>query len=181
MRRLTLNVLLSFAQFEREVTGERIRDKIAASKAKGMWIGGNLALGYDVRDRQLLINEPEAETVRQIFSRYLQLGSVNALAEELDQQVVRTKIWMTRSGQEKGGFPFTRGSLFHLLKNPLYIGRIRHKDISYPGKHAAIIDVAVFEAVQAQLNANAVTHKSRPKRSDAVTLRGACPMRTVRR
>ena len=154
MGRLTLNVLLSFAQFEREVTGERIRDKIAASKAKGMWMGGNLPLGYNVQHRQLLIVPEEAETVRMLFRRYLELGAVNALLQALDRDGVRSKLWTTRSGKVRGGLPFSRGALFHLLKNRIYLGEIVHRDRVYPGQHPAIVDAETFEAVQARLAAN---------------------------
>ena len=136
MGRLTLNVLLSFAQFEREVTGERIRDKIAASKKKGLWMGGNVPLGYQAKDRALIITESEADIVRHIYQRYLTLHSVKLLKEELDRQ----KIYSRPSKQCPGGRQFSRGSLYTILKNPVYIGRIRHKEISYPGNHEAIID-----------------------------------------
>jgi DNA invertase Pin-like site-specific DNA recombinase len=172
MGRLTLNVLLSFAQFEREVTGERIRDKIAASKAKGMWMGGNLPLGYDVRDRQLFINEAEADTVRMMFRRYLELGSVKALLQELERQGVRSKAWTTRAGAQAGGYIFNRGGLFHVLNSRLYLGEIPHKELSYPGKHAPIVDHATFDAVQAKLKANAVVRREWPKQTDVARLKG---------
>jgi site-specific DNA recombinase len=122
MGRLTLNVLLSFAQFEREVTGERIRDKIAASKRKGMWIGGLVPLGYEVRDRQLVIEPTEAETVRHIFRRYSELGSVRLLKDELDQAGIRSKVRIAKNGKRSGGESFSRGALYTLLGNPIYIG-----------------------------------------------------------
>jgi DNA invertase Pin-like site-specific DNA recombinase len=122
MGRLTLNVLLSFAQFEREVTGERIRDKIAASKRKGMWMGGVASLGYDVRERRLVANPTEAATVRQIFERYLELGSVRLLKEDLDGRGIASKIRMSKSGTRSGGRAFSRGALYKLLSNPIYIG-----------------------------------------------------------
>lgn len=159
MGRLTLNVLLSFAQFEREVTGERIRDKIAASKARGMWMGGLPPLGYDLPNdpsRTLRVNAAEAEIVRSIFRRYLELGSVHALEGWLDQQGVRSKRHVTRSGKVLGGLPFSRGALFHLLRNRVYRGDIVHKKAAYPGHHAAIVDEALFNAVQAQLDRGAV-------------------------
>jgi site-specific DNA recombinase len=158
MGRLTLNVLLSFAQFEREVTGERIRDKIAASKARGMWMGGNVPLGYDRTTsgaRTLTINEPEAAIVRQIFASYLDLGSVHALERDLIARGIRTKITTGAKGVPRGGVPFSRGNLFHLLRNRLYLGEIVHKDRHYPGLHPAIIDRAVFDAVQARLDGQA--------------------------
>lgn len=155
MGRLTLNVLLSFAQFEREVTGERIRDKIAASKKKGLWMGGNVPLGYDLPldgSRQLAENNAEAEIVRSIFRAYLELGSVNALQLWLAEKGIRSKRRTTRQGRIIGGRPFSRGALFHLLRNRTYLGEIVHKDNAYPGLHAAIVDSALFGAVQAQLN-----------------------------
>ena len=172
MGRLTLNVLLSFAQFEREVTGERIRDKIAASKAKGMWMGGCPSLGYDVQDRKLVINPEEADRVRGLFARYLELGSVHALKEELDREGAVSKHWVSRAGKEQGGYPFSRGALFQLLKNPLYVGKIRHGKAIYPGQHQAIVDGAVFDAVQERLAANAVDRRDRPLRSAASWLKG---------
>ncbi|THD64441.1 recombinase family protein [Phenylobacterium sp.] len=172
MGRLTLNVLLSFAQFEREVTGERIRDKIAASKAKGMWMGGCLPLGYDVKDRQLVVNTDEAERVRHIFQRYLELGSVDELKTELDRDGRRSKSWTTRKGRVIGGHSFSRGALFHLLRNQTYVGRIPHKETSHPGLHSAIIDEATFHAVQQRLSDNAVARTSRSTRAGASPLRG---------
>lgn len=156
MGRLTLNVLLSFAQFEREVTGERIRDKIAASKAKGMWMGGFVPLGYAARDRSLIVVEEEAETVRHIFCRYLALKSVNALAEELEACGVRSKLRPVATGQQRGGGALSRGALFHLLRNRIYLGEIVHKKQSYDGLHQPIIDGDLFEKVQQQLSQNAV-------------------------
>ncbi|WP_374406293.1 recombinase family protein [Pelagerythrobacter sp.] len=154
MGRLTLNVLLSFAQFEREVTGERIRDKIAASKAKGMWMGGFAPLGYDPKDRRLIVNEVEARTVRHIFARYLELGSVYALHAELTRDGIRTKVLNTRDGGTRGGVPFGRGNLAHLLRNRLYLGEIVHRDASYPGLHEPIVDRATFDAAQDLLERN---------------------------
>jgi len=156
MGRLTLNVLLSFAQFEREVTGERIRDKIAASKAKGMWMGGPVPLGYDVRDRRLVVNDAEAATVRMIFERYLALGSIRALLVDLDASGVRTKTTVRSTGAAHGGIAFTRGSLLHLLGNRVYVGETRHRDRHYPGEHAAIVTAELFDAVQALRAANGV-------------------------
>ena len=127
MGRLTLNVLLSFAQFEREVTGERIRDKIAVSKRKGMWMGGLVPLGYDVRDRRLVVNQAEAATVREIFRCYLELGSVRLLKEELDRREFRSKVRVASNGVRSGGHSFYRGALYTVLRNPIYIGQIRHK------------------------------------------------------
>ncbi len=170
MGRLMLNVLLSFAQFEREVTGERIRDKIAASKAKGKWMGGMLPLGYDLPapgSRTLTPNEAEARTVRHIFERYLALGSAHALQRELDQQGIVSKRWITRKGKVLGGLPFSRGALFHLLRNPVYLGKIRHKGVIHEGEHQAILDTNLFDAVQTKLDANARRHRSAPMRQQA--------------
>ena len=133
MGRLTLNVLLSFAQFEREVTGERIRDKIAASKRKGMWMGGCVPLGYDVCDRRIVIDEREAETVRYIFRRYQELGCVRLLKEDLDRRGVLSKRRTSKTGIESGGHSFSRGALYALLSNPIYVGEIRHKNLRHPG------------------------------------------------
>ena len=127
MGRLTLNVLLSFAQFEREVTGERIRDKIAASKRKGMWMGGFVPLGYNVRDRRIVVDEGEAEIVRYIFRRYQELGCVRLLKDDLDRRGVLSKRRISKGGVESGGHPFSRGALYALLSNPIYVGEIRHK------------------------------------------------------
>ena len=151
MGRLTLNMLLSFAQFEREVTGERIRDKIAASKRKGLWMGGNIALGYDPNGRTLSVNEHEAQTVRRIFERYLALDSVEALRVELQRGEVVAKCWTTKKGTIRGGGPLTRGALFYLLSNRLYVGEIVHKSERHAGLHKAIVDADVFERVQAKL------------------------------
>lgn len=151
MGRLTLNVLLSFAQFEREVTGERIRDKIAASKKKGLWMGGHVPLGYRVEDRKLRVDEEEAKIVRRIFERYLALGSIPALQRELREAGVVTRARMRASGKAVGAVPLTNGALSCILKNRHYLGEINHKGRSWPGEHAAIIDAALFDAVQAKL------------------------------
>jgi DNA invertase Pin-like site-specific DNA recombinase len=156
MGRLTLNVLLSFAQFEREVTGERIRDKIAASKKKGMWMGGYPPLGYDVKDRKLVVNETEAETVRYIFHRYQESGSVRLLKEHLDLSGIVSKRRTAPDGRPYGGKPFARGALYHMLQNRLYRGEIVHKSQAYPGKHAPIMDEDLWQKVQTTLTANRV-------------------------
>jgi site-specific DNA recombinase len=164
MGRLTLNVLLSFAQFEREVTGERIRDKIAASKQKGMWMGGNVPLGYDIPngpERSLVVNEAEADSVRTIFAAYIELGSVHLLQRWLDEREIQPKQRTTLAGRPTGAKSFSRGSLFHLLRNRTYLGQIVHKDQAHPGLHPAIIDGVLFDAVQAKLNANARRHEAR--------------------
>jgi len=160
MGRLTLNVLLSFAQFEREVTGERIRDKIAASKKKGIWMGGNLPLGYDSEDRKLIVNEAEGKVVRHVFRRYVALGSVRELKDELDADAVVSKARFYRSGRCVGGVPLARGALYHMLQNRIYLGEIVHKDKSYPGEHDAVIDRALWDKVQAKLSANRVERKT---------------------
>src|ERR1039458_4853503 len=154
MGRLTLNVLLSFAQFEREVTGERIRDKIAASKKKGIWVGGVVPLGYEVKDKKLLINEDEARTVRMIFERYLALGSLPALQLELRGQGIVTRRRTLSSGKIIGGVHLTNGPLAYMLRNRLYLGEINHRDQSYPGEHRPILDSALFDQVQARLDEN---------------------------
>jgi site-specific DNA recombinase len=158
MGRLTLNVLLSFAQFEREVTGERIRDKIAASKARGMWMGGVVPLGYKVEDRKLIIVPEEAERVRHIFQRYLELGSVLALEAELTSQGLRSRIRVGRTGKQYGGTAFSRGALYLMLKNRIYLGEICHKGTAYPGEHMAIVDQALFDRVAQLLERNCVDH-----------------------
>ena len=140
MGRLTLNVLLSFAQFEREVAGERIRDKIAASKRKGMWMGGNPPLGYDVKDRKLIVNARDAETVRDIFRLYRAIRSVRELRSRLQAEGVTSKRRVRRDGRVTGGGPLNRGALYHLLQNRIYRGEIIHKEKAYPGAHAAIVD-----------------------------------------
>jgi DNA invertase Pin-like site-specific DNA recombinase len=149
MGRLTLNMLLSFAQFEREVTGERIRDKIAASKKRGIWMGGTVPLGYDVKDRRLIVNEKEAELVRHIMRRYVDLGSVAVLVDELAAQGYRTKVQNGASGPHKGGCKFQRGTIYHLLSNRIYRGLIVHKGQAYPGEHEAIVPEELWDAVQA--------------------------------
>jgi DNA invertase Pin-like site-specific DNA recombinase len=151
MGRLTLNVLLSFAQFEREVTGERIRDKIAASKKKGMWMGGCCSIGYDVRDRRLVVNQEESKLVRHIYKRYLDLGSVRLLKRDLDRRGIVSKIRVSKNGTRWGGRPFSRGALYELLANPIYIGEIRHKKVRHPGQHKSIVDRRTWEEVQKRL------------------------------
>jgi DNA invertase Pin-like site-specific DNA recombinase len=159
MGRLTLNVLLSFAQFEREVTAERIRDKIAASKKKGMWMGGLPPLGFDVQHKHLIINEAEARTVRTLFDLYLKLRSVSQLKVVTDKRGLITKRRL-RSDKPSGGKPFTRGHLYQLLSNPLYVGEVAHKGQTYPGQHQAIVDRNTWDAVQLQLSNNAASRSS---------------------
>jgi site-specific DNA recombinase len=146
--RLTLNVLLSFAQFEREVTSERIRDKIAASKRKGLWVGGNLPLGYEMKDGKIAIVEEEAELVRSIFQRYLELGGVNELVRDLGERNIRTKATLLSTGVTRGGIPFSRGSLYYLLGNRFYIGEVKYKNEILPGEQPPTMDRALFEAVR---------------------------------
>lgn len=154
MGRLTLNVLLSFAQFEREVTGERIRDKIAASKKKGMWMGGNVPMGYEAKDRKLVVKDEDAEVIRHIFRRYLELGNVSSLMHELRAQGVKTRRHTSASGRGFGGCFFSRGHLYAILGNRLYLGEIVHKGISHPGEHEAIVDQALWNEVQQTLASN---------------------------
>jgi site-specific DNA recombinase len=172
MGRLTLNVLLSFAQFEREVTGERIRDKIAASKQKGMWMGGLVPLGYDVIDRRLMINQLEAETVREIFRRYLELGSVRLLMEDLNRRGIRSKVRVARNGKRSGGNLFFRGALYSLLSNPIYIGEIRHKDVHHSGLHESIVDRELWDATQLLLRSHTAWRAPRARKSAASPLTG---------
>src|SRR5215831_1179439 len=144
-----------FAQFEREVIGERIRDKIAASKKKGMWMGGVPPLGYRVQDRKLVIVDAEAEIVRTVLRPYVELGSVRLLKEELDARGIRSKSWTSASGRLVGGKLFSRGALYLMLQNRLYRGEIVHKGQSHPGEHTPIIDPPLWDAVQAQLASHA--------------------------
>ncbi len=157
MGRLTLNMLLSFAQFEREIAGELIRDKIAASKKKGMWMGGNVPLGYDVKDRKLIVSEPEASTVRLIFRRYAELGSVSLLRAELDRLGIVSKRREGAGGRLAGGQHFSRGALYLMLQNHIYRGDIVHQGEAYPGQHEAILDPELWQIVQNKLAANRQT------------------------
>ncbi len=156
MGRLTLNVLLSFAQFEREVIGERVRDKIAASKKKGMWMGGNPPLGYDVKDRKLVVNKVEARTVVHIFRRYLALKSVRDLKEELVTTGIKSKRRLRLDGSEYGARELARGALYGMLQNRIYRGEITHKGNSYPGEHPAIVDQQLWDEVQELVARNRV-------------------------
>jgi len=172
MGRLTLNVLLSFAQFEREVTGERIRDKIAASKKKGMWMGGVVPLGYSCVDRGLVINRPEAEVVRKIFRQYLRLGCVEKLREYLDRAKILSKLRTSNAGRKSGGTSFSRGALYHLLSNRIFIGEIIHRKQYFPGQHQAIIPRPLWDKVAARLKANNQTHRSSKSQSSPSLLSG---------
>ncbi len=154
MGRLMLNILLSFAQFEREVTGERIRDKIAASKKKGLWMGGIPPLGYDVKDRRLVVNEREAKTVRHIFRRFVQLGSATLLVKELRLDGVTSKSWVTQSGRVREGKPIDKSLIYKMLNNRVYLGEIKHKEQWYKGEHPPIIDKPLWDEAQAILETN---------------------------
>ena len=172
MGRLTLNMLLSFAQFEREVTGERIRDKIAASKRKGMWMGGPIPLGYDLENRRLLPNQQEATLVQYILEQYLKHPSVQDLADHLNARGYTTKVQQRASGPHRGGCAFRRGTLYHLLSNPIYLGKIVHKGQVYDGEHEAIVSQDLFEAVQAKLKDNASGGSRRLKAQNPSLLTG---------
>jgi DNA invertase Pin-like site-specific DNA recombinase len=172
MGRLTLNVLLSFAQFEREVTGERIRDKIAASRARGIWMGGNIPIGYDLGDRRLEVNDADAATVQHMFTRYTELHSLTALAHELRQQGIVSKRRTSRSGCTTGGVTLSVGAISHILNNRVYLGEATHKGKSYPGEHAAIIDPDLFEAVQAILAGHRIRRHTRKTRAASSPLIG---------
>jgi len=172
MGRLTLNILLSFAQFEREVTGERIRDKIAASKRRGMWMGGVTPLGYAVQNRKLVILPQEAETVRLIYRQYLELGSVRLLRQHLDHQAIRSKIRTYQDGRAAGGRPFSRGALYALLSNPIYIGEISHKGVRHAGLHEAVLNPSLWEAVQTRLRDQGSARYGRPGKVSSSPLLG---------
>jgi len=172
MGRLTLNILLSFAQFEREVTGERIRDKIAASKKKGMWMGGFLPFGYDLDGRKLVPNAKEAALVCKIFTLYLKLGCVSKLAVQLDREKIRSKVWVTRTGARLGGVAFARGALYALLRNRLYLGEIRHRENWYPGEHRGVVPRDLWDKVQAQMNSNLRTRRKRARDQASSLLTG---------
>lgn len=163
MGRLTLNVLLSFAQFEREVAGERIRDKIAASKKKGMWMGGARPTGYDVKDKQLVINTEEADLIRLLFNKYMELGCVRTLKRYLDFEGIRSKHWVSRKGRTHGGASFSKGILYQILKNPVYAGKTRHKERVYDGQHQAIISYDLWKAVQQKMTECSVCEKGKKK------------------
>ena len=151
MGRLTLNVLLSFAQFEREVTGERIRDKIAASKAKGMWMGGTPPMGYMAKERTLEIEPIGAQLVRHMYERYLALGSVRLLTQELANQSMKTPRRVSLSEKTHGGKPFSRGHVYRILTNPVYIGQIAHREKVYEGRHPPIISQDLWDRIQKRI------------------------------
>jgi DNA invertase Pin-like site-specific DNA recombinase len=171
MGRLTLNVLLSFAQFEREGTSKRIRDKVAASKRKGLWVGGMVPLGYKLKDGKLLIVKEEAEQVRTIFKRYLELGSVNRLVVDLRERNLRTKIRKLSTGATRGGVAFTQGPLFYMLRNRFYIGEVRYKNEIFPGPQPPLLDRELFEAVQAKLTEQ-WSHRTATRNKSAALLSG---------
>jgi site-specific DNA recombinase len=172
MGRLTLNVLLSFAQFEREITGERIRDKIAASKKKGMWMGGLVPLGYDCVERRLVINPAEARTVREIFLRYLRLGSVSRLKKFLERNQIRSKIRKSLGGRTTGGAIYSRGALHHLLSNRIYLGEISHRGQFHPGQHEPIVPQKLWDKVAALLQENDRAHRKGKSHSSPSFLTG---------
>jgi len=170
MGRLTLNILLSFAQFERELSSERVRDKVAASRRKGKWMGGTVPLGYDATDKKLVINKTEAETVRYIFRRYLELQSFGKLVEDLDRKGIVTKRRITKVKKFNGGIPFTYGPLAHLLKNRVYVGETGHKDKWFPGEHAGIIDSKIFQQLQQLLASQPAARKAHRTASEALLI-----------
>jgi site-specific DNA recombinase len=161
MGRLTLNVLLSFAQFEREVIGERIRDKVAASKRKGMWMGGTIPMGYDLRERKLVVNHEESRVVKLIFERYLEIGSVRSLKNALEAHGVVSAVKVSKKGSRHGGKPFSRGALYHLLSNPIYVGEVKHKRDRHPGQHEPVISRELWNRVQERLRSGASRHEKR--------------------
>ncbi len=172
MGRLTLNILLSFAQFEREVIGERVRDKIAASRRKGLWMGGMPPLGYDVVERKLVVNETEAELVRLIFRRFLRLGSATKLAQELRRAGHRTKSWTTQDGNQREGKPIDKGAIYKILANRVYLGEAVHKGVSYPGEHEPIVDRELWDKVHAILAENTVARSNASRAQAAALLKG---------
>ena len=167
----SLNILLSFAQFEREVTSERIRDKIALSKKKGMWMGGYVPLGYDVANRRLIPNELEADLVRRIFNRFIRLRSTTLLCKELNEQGFRTKRRRGRDGRMNDGYPFNKTTLYKILNNRIYLGEIRHKDKWYPGEHQAIIDKDLWD------KAHAIMAQNHRKRAGDVRRQTPAPLK----
>jgi DNA invertase Pin-like site-specific DNA recombinase len=172
MGRLTLNVLLSFAQFERELTGERIRDKVAASKKKGMWMGGVVPLGYDRVERRLVVNGPDADTVREIFRQYMRLGCVQKLRDYLEKHRIYSKVRTSSTGHTSGGGVYSRGALYCLLNNRIYIGEIVHREQAYPGQHDPIISRKLWDQVAARLQANNQAHRTSTIQSTSSLLSG---------
>jgi site-specific DNA recombinase len=172
MGRLILNVLLSFAQFEREVTGERIRDKLAASKRKGMWMGGIPPLGYDVKDRRLVINEIEAAIVRDIFEGFSKARSITSVVYQVREKGYRTKTFTSQKGNVREGRLMDKGYIYKLINNPIYVGQIVHKDEIYPGLHEAIIDKKLWEQAHQILETNPRTRANENRRENGAALRG---------
>jgi site-specific DNA recombinase len=172
MGRLMQNVLLSFAQFEREMISERTRDKIAMARRKGKWTGGQPILGYDVVNRKLIVNEIEAERVRQIFDLYLELGSLLSNVQEMARRGWKTKVWVTKKGVQKGGLPIDKNCLYHLLKNPTYIGKISYKSEAHEGEHQGIVDEETFGRVQATLKSNGASGCPEKRNKHGALLRG---------
>jgi site-specific DNA recombinase len=174
MGRLMLNILLSFAQFEREVTGERIRDKIAASKRKGMWMGGVPPLGYDVENRRLVPNEREAKLIRHIFQRFVELGSSTALVKELKLDGVTSKAWTTQDGKTRDGRPIDKGHIYKLLSNRTYLGELRHKDQWYQAEHPPIISRELWDSVHAILATNGRVRGNATRARFRICSRASC-------
>ena len=172
MGRLTLNVLLSFAQFEREVTAERIRDKIASSKQKGMWMGGRVPFGYRNQDKKLVFDEREAENVQLIFDLYAEKKNVRLVKAELDRRNIRTRRCRNKNGATIGGNPFSAGNLYAILKNPIYAGMIRHKEKIYPGNHSAIIKPELWDRAQAILTGQKKATSQKSKHRSPALLAG---------
>jgi site-specific DNA recombinase len=170
MGRLTLNVLLSFAQFEREVTGERIRDKIAAAKKKGLWMGGVIPFGYRLENRRLFVDEDEAAIVRRIFDLYIAQGSVRHVQEELRRDGIVSRLRLLTTGNTMGGVPFTNGPISHILRNRHYIGELNHRDRSWPGEHGAIIEPTLFDEVQRMLTSRRQARVAKRATSGALLL-----------
>ncbi len=172
MGRLTLNVLLSFAQFEREVTGERIRDKFLASRQRGIWMGGHPPLGYDLKDRKLVVNDRETELVCRIFTGYSETGCIKTLKAKLDSEGAVSKRRTSNAGIAYGGKPFTRGALYKILGNRVYLGEAVHKNKAYPGEHKSIIERALWDSTQQQLNTSRVTRLNGTRAKDPSLLSG---------
>ena len=174
MGRLVLNVLLSFAQYEREIISERTRDKIAAARRKGKWTGGMPLLGYDVdpRSSKLVVNEPEARQVRTIFGLYLKQRGLIPVVQELQRRGWKTKRWQTRKGRERGGLAFTKTNLHHLLTNVVYLGKVKHKKESFPGEHEGIVPANLWKQVQRLLRAHGRVQNRRGRQPAGALLQG---------
>ena len=172
MGRLTLNILLSFAQFEREILQERIKDKFAASRQRGMWMGGHPPLGYDIQNRALIVNEQEVKQIQFIFQRYAECGSITQVIQDLKEKRIHNKTWTTDAGKLRQGKPFNKTSLNRILKNRVYIGEAVHRDRSFPGQHKAIIDLALWDRVQQNIANNNRPNSSVPRGQTPFPLRG---------